>query len=871
MRKFELILIGILIIFLILFLPKTSADGIGNYPGLENGDWVIENETKVWNDTIILNGNLTIKKDGKLTLDNVILKMKGSTEGEFTIKIEEGGEFSARNNTNITAHNSSISYKFEVNGTMDLDDCEISYFWEIISTEISENVFGGIQIYSEYTNITNCLITNFKNNAIFCKSANLRIENTTIEGSGRAYYGIITNNSDFKITNNKFNNTLYGIHSKDSNGLIFKNSLYSDSTIYFYQGEVIFRENNINNENSPVNFILADTIISDNKLIGLDINDCEDILIENNVIKFIYCENSNLKIFDNDINLIYLDRSNASIENNTISVNNTEFGIYGIGENFFIFKNSISGYRDPSPSFGFGITVWHPNSDSVKNIKIKNNTISNNKRGIVSSQGRIIGNSLTNNDIGLRIWWVPNATAPIVKNNIIEKNIDGISLFNVTPIIEENEFIENNVSINALYGNLNHKDITSKNTFNNNAIMISQSRALQVLVTYINGTPMKSVTVTVRDRDGNEVWNGSTNEHGIASTSVYNLDIYVLEYEIKGNQQIIYSPFNITVEKNNETNWTTIEIKQDINKITIILKEPEPEIEEAGSEFDLKFMVGLISLILFFALIILSLIGVIPQDRVPIQTALVIGAFVIGILAFIANRINSDIARIGATDVSGMIIIHPITALTAGFLVAGALEAAAAFDAATDLLDRLEKFKIRGKVVFGIPGTIVILVNVPTIIAMPCGRILAAALMPAALYFGYKVAKDLENPAMVGVIVFAFIVNAAASCGPSPLGGIGTIGEGLTRMPIGAFSDAQQIGIIICTGVCALIMKFITPLIPADLTDEEEKSDKDQKGKKQDVKDIVKKGGDKPEVRDIAKEGEEKLKIRDIAKEGEEK
>jgi hypothetical protein len=238
---------------------------------------------------------------------------------------------------------------------------------------------------------------------------------------------------------------------------------------------------------------------------------------------------------------------------------------------------------------------------------------------------------------------------------------------------------------------------------------------------------------------------------------------------------------------------------------------------------ELWFVIGLIALILFFAVIVASLLGFIPQDRLPIQSALVIMTFIIAALAFIGNQLDDSIGRIGFIDLEGMIIIHPITALAAGFLAAGALEVAGAFDAAADALNRLEALKIGKVTVFGIPGTVVLLVNLPTIIAMPCGRILAAALMPAALGLGYKVARTLGDPKMVGVIVFAFIVNAAASCGPSPLGGIGLLGEGLAKLPLASLSDPQQTGIIIATGVCALVMKFVTPLFPADMKEEDEK------------------------------------------------
>jgi hypothetical protein len=266
--------------------------------------------------------------------------------------------------------------------------------------------------------------------------------------------------------------------------------------------------------------------------------------------------------------------------------------------------------------------------------------------------------------------------------------------------------------------------------------------------------------------------------------------------------------------------------------------------------FELWFIIGLIALILFFAVIVASLLGFIPQDRLPIQSALVLTAFIIAILAFIGNVLDPSIRQIGFIDLIGMIIIHPITALAAGFLAAGALEIAGAFDAAADALTRLEQLKVKGVAVFGITGTVTLLINLPTIIAMPCGRILAAALMPAALGLGYKVARRLGDPRMVGVIVFAFIVNAAASCGPSPLGGIGLLGEGLAKLPLASLSDPQQTGIIICTGVCALVMKFVTPLFPADMKKEDIK-------KKDEAVEVANDGGQKMTVK--VKDEEEDL------------
>lgn len=250
----------------------------------------------------------------------------------------------------------------------------------------------------------------------------------------------------------------------------------------------------------------------------------------------------------------------------------------------------------------------------------------------------------------------------------------------------------------------------------------------------------------------------------------------------------------------------------------------DPSGVEVGELSGTALMIGAVSLILFFGVIIASVLGIIPQDRLPIQPALILTTFIIMGLAYIGSTQDDSVSSFNLTQLASTIIIHPVTALISGFLVAGALEAAGAFEAAADGLQRMEGFKLKGSAtpIFGIVGTVVILTNLPTIIAMPCGRILAAALMPAALFFGVRVAKSFQIPALVSVVVFAFIVNAAASCGPSLIGGIGTIGEGLAALPPGSLSDAQQIGIILATGVCALVMRFVTVAVPPDLAEEEE-------------------------------------------------
>jgi hypothetical protein len=207
-------------------------------------------------------------------------------------------------------------------------------------------------------------------------------------------------------------------------------------------------------------------------------------------------------------------------------------------------------------------------------------------------------------------------------------------------------------------------------------------------------------------------------------------------------------------------------------------------------------VLGIVSLILFFAITIGSIKGWIPQDILPIQTSLTLGAILLWVLGLVFDH------SLNVKNFSANIYLHPISAVIAGFLVAGALEAAGGFAAAMALLERIEKTRL------GPAGAVVLLVNFPNIFSMPCGRIWVVALFPLAVMFGYSIAQKKNNPLLAAVIVFGFIVNAAASCGPSPLGGIGMSGEGLGGYPLGSLSNAQSLAIMVISAVTMISIKF---------------------------------------------------------------
>ena len=192
--------------------------------------------------------------------------------------------------------------------------------------------------------------------------------------------------------------------------------------------------------------------------------------------------------------------------------------------------------------------------------------------------------------------------------------------------------------------------------------------------------------------------------------------------------------------------------------------------------------IGYVTLAVLFVCVLGPLFRVIP---LPLQTILVLGTLFNLLIGSLALAIHGEgLAAILSlpTQVHGNIILLPIMALLSGFLMAGALEHSGAFGALRDIVARVQRTPL------GLAGAAVLISQIPTIFAMPCGRIQAAALMPVIMGLGPEGIGLLGKRQMV-VFVGAFAVNSAASCGPSQIGGVGQIGEGILPTKTSLFLD----------------------------------------------------------------------------------
>lgn len=206
--------------------------------------------------------------------------------------------------------------------------------------------------------------------------------------------------------------------------------------------------------------------------------------------------------------------------------------------------------------------------------------------------------------------------------------------------------------------------------------------------------------------------------------------------------------------------------------------------------------------------------------RTPVQTVLVISTVLCLIVGavFKYSAFGFDAVLLMPNEFLGGIILHPITALLTGLFLAGGLKASGGFEALKVLLRFLRRSPI------GLVGTLVILINLPVISSLPCGRILAAALLPLLFTFGFEGGLGILTKSQLIVLIGAFTRNAMGSCGPSPIGGVGQIAEGFLGSFFATASDGilrapQAFALMLGTAIVALFLKLISQKIyPNDVS-----------------------------------------------------
>ena len=249
-------------------------------------DWVVEGKEVVRNDGLLLRSNLVVKKGGKLTLDNVILKM--NQEGQqHRIRVEKGGELEILNSNLVTDdpdHWYSMTLQtehwhehrtFEIFGKATIQNNIIDYggmlyirdnnntiikgnkishyyygiFCSFASPKLQSNtilpfVGNGIFLWHSSSEIINTEIRTYIGTGISCYYSSPVIRDCIISGGSNDFF--LSCNSHPIVSNTEFNKSM--VHIDDGNSTLMigsfdKNSKQNDDNeSNSWYGSMIFTE-----------------------------------------------------------------------------------------------------------------------------------------------------------------------------------------------------------------------------------------------------------------------------------------------------------------------------------------------------------------------------------------------------------------------------------------------------------------------------------------------------------------------------------------------------------------------------------------------------------------------------------------------------
>ena len=545
------------------FIVNTP-EGTGNYPPPEYGDWIITNETHVWNDTIVLNGNLSIEDGGSLTFNNVLLKMNCTEDGEFGIRVNDGGKFyiydydnnpeTKLDRSNITANDNEYEFKFLVDSGSE---------FEMRNSELSECGY-----ISSGDNDGRDGLTIKTDNAIF--------ENSTFYNNHYGIYLYYSENN--QITNNKISNNHYGIYLFYSeNNQLINNSVYSnvDGINLYRSSNNQITNNSVSNNVDGINLYrssnikMRDNIINNNKYnFGVEYHYIpelyNDIDISNTINgkPIYYIQNQNNLLFDNSTNIGYLGLiscSNATIKNLSISNNRQGILIANTTESFI--ENCIY-YNNEN-----GIYLAYSNN----NNQITNNNVSNNDAGIYlwkSSNNQITKNDVSKNEDGIVI--IESGNNQITNNNV-SNNENGIYIVESSSDKIINSTITESTNYDFYFGY--KSDITVINTiFNKDNVYLDDEYSELTVKWYLhvsmhdeNNLPIQNAKVTVKDLKEVEIFNDTTGLDGWVRW------ILCTEYIKTQSGSTYYTEHTIIGEKDDILGNKTVKM----NKSKFIILEPK--------------------------------------------------------------------------------------------------------------------------------------------------------------------------------------------------------------------------------------------------------------------------------------------------------
>ncbi|MHA1791859.1 MAG: right-handed parallel beta-helix repeat-containing protein [Promethearchaeota archaeon] len=404
-----------------------------------SGSWIIENNTVVEDEVLIINSSIIIKDPANVSFINTTLLFNTTSSTEIRVNTTGIVKFE---NCTIRAYNRSDPlykpYRFDV-----FKDVKKFILNNSIIEDSGDSFESNILIHSS-AEITNCIFNRSYYGLFFYGLGNY---------PGR--YSIIENNTFF-------NSTIYDIKAQNYSNLTLRNNIFYGTENYPYGGYYIINCTNVTFSNNRFDQTLLSFAHVD------IINSTKIDFSENNfdgLYKGIFLTNSSsIEINDNQFSKCFYSIFTDHAEGVKIHGNKFDSvytGIYGVNSTLLdVFNNNFNNTTHSSAQIREG----------SMNCTVRDNTIINSQEyGIFiyhSIQTTISNNSIEKSSH--QAIFNQNSNDSIIKNNFIRDNgWEGIHAYGSNNVTIENNIVKDNLREGILLEESSFSSISSNNITSN--------------------------------------------------------------------------------------------------------------------------------------------------------------------------------------------------------------------------------------------------------------------------------------------------------------------------------------------------------------------------------------------------------------------
>ena len=532
----------------------------------ETGPWIIEDDTIIEDQDLLVNYNIIIRDGGSLTLNNCNLTFACMFEGQYGIELEAGGQMLVHN-TSFTNQIPRMYFRFSVAGYLYMEHGNVSGSGALL-------LAGGLDVVEGTAILRNTTVLDCKNYGIeFGVGARGDIQDCRICNNG--YSGMYVGSGSI------VNVTSSTIQGNSGNGI----SYYTDCSGYVKNSIIRGNLNHGFEVDENTSTILENCILYNNGWSGVGIeNPASTTLINCNSSRNgdhgFSLRGRNIVISDcqaddnEDCGMILFDH-HGIIENVSMD-NNAEFGIQ-------CSEGSTSIIRDCTitRTHQTGITI----GDIGTSCNITNCFLNRNQEGIQISKGSnpvVQGNTITNTvEEGIIVF--NSGTSPIIKHNLIQGQDVGLKFIrNSDPLVIGNQVLESDsyglISRDASTPRIYNSTIEGTLLMGNLSIATFINSSLSEDAFFFNDSDSRAdlgwwVSAFVQDEAGTPVPQAAVNAVGnngditfsiMTGANGHTKEVPMITSKLTLGQKVELNPFNFSARKGNLTGYRYVNITKNM-------------------------------------------------------------------------------------------------------------------------------------------------------------------------------------------------------------------------------------------------------------------------------------------------------------------